>query len=237
MLRIAIVEDSDADARLLRAHLERYSREHECELQIERFPSGLRFIEAYEPVWDIVMMDVEMPGLDGMATARRLRALDASVCLIFVTNLAQYAIGGYEVDAIDFLLKPLNYFQFALRLDKAVRICALRKGRSIAVDTQDGLVRLRLTEIYYVESQKHYLTFHTVNGEYRSRGSLRGLAGELPEESFAPCHASYLVNLEYVERIEPQQVTVHGEVLPVSRSCRSGLLDAFARYLGGRQGW
>lgn len=237
VLRIAIVEDCDADAERLREYLNRYAREHASEFSVARFADGMRFLDGYEPVYDIVMMDIEMPRMDGMATARRLRELDGSVCLIFVTNLSQYAIDGYEVDAIDFLLKPLQYFQFSQRLDKAVRVCELRRGRSIAVDTQEGKLRLRLNEIYYVESQKHYLIFHARGENFRSRGTIKELMKELPGEAFALCHASFLVNLEYVERIETQQVTVHGETLPVSRSCRQGLLDAFARYLGGRRGW
>ena len=237
MLHIAIVEDDAADSQLLQELLRQYEREHECAFRVTCFSDGMSFMDEYEAVYDVVLMDIEMPRLDGMATARKLRELDSTVCLIFITNLAQYAIQGYEVDAIDFLLKPLEYFQFALRLEKAIRTCGLWKQRSIAVDTQDALIRLPLNELYYVESEKHYLTFHAKRGDFRCRGTIKSAMEELPQETFARSHSSYLVNLNYVERVDRKQVIVHGEALPVSRSCRQALMDAFTRYLGGGHGW
>lgn len=237
MLHIAIVEDNKADSDLLQELLHQYEQDNSCRFQITCFSNGMSFLDEYEAKYDIILMDIEMPQLDGMSTAKRLREIDSTVCLIFITNLAQYAINGYEVDAIDFLLKPLEYFQFSLRLHKAIHICGLWKERSIAVDTQDALIRLPLNEIYYVESEKHYLTFRTKRGEYRSRGTIKTVMGELPRETFARSHSSYLVNLGYVERIERKQVIVHGMALPVSRACRQELIDAFTRYLGGEHGW
>ena len=201
MLNIAIVEDNAEDSRILRELLSRYEQENGCNFQISCFSDGMSFLDDYEPKYDIVMMDIEMPRMDGMVTARALRAQDPAVCLIFITNLAQYAISGYEVDAIDFLLKPLQYFPFSTRLEKAIRTCGLWKERSVAVETQNSLVRLPLDEIYYVESEKHYLTFHTKQGDYRSRGTIKSLIPELPQETFSCCHASYLVNLLHVEQI------------------------------------
>ena len=237
MLHIAIVEDNEMDTGILLENLHQYELDNGCSFQTTCFPNGTGFLEKYKPVYDIVMMDIEMPGMNGMDTARRLRELDPSVCLIFITNLAQYAISGYEVDAIDFILKPLQYFQFSTRLDKAIRTCGLWKERSVVVETQSSLVRLPLDEIYYVESEKHYLTFHAKRGDYRSRGTIKSIEADLPQEAFARCHASYLVNLEYVEQIDRKQVLVHGKTLPVSRACQKSLMDAFTRFLGGKRGW
>ncbi len=237
MLYIAIVEDNEADRSVLLEFLRQYEEDNGCSFQITWFPDGVSFLEEFKPVYDIVMMDIEMPGLGGMDTARRLREVDPTVCLIFVTNLAQYAINGYEVDAIDFMLKPLQYYQFSVRLSKAIRTCDLRKERSVSIETPSSLVRLPLDEIYYVESDKHYLTYHAVRGDFRCRGQLKSLMAELPGEMFARCHASYLVNLEHVERIDRNQVFVHGKALPVSRACQKSLMDAFTRFLGGRRGW
>ena len=236
LLQIAIVEDNPEDARQLISLLQQYGQERHCAFRITRFSDGMSFLDEYQGKWDIVMMDVEMPHMDGMSAAKRLRQVDERVCLIFITNLAQYAITGYEVNAMDYLLKPLAYFPFSRRLDRAIHNCRLWKERSIGVETQSGLVRLPLGEIWYVESEKHYLIFHTQSGDVRSRNTLRMLQKELPEESFQRAHASYLVNLAHVERIERQQVLVHGTWLPVSRSCAKSLMDAFTRYLGREQG-
>ena len=109
MFRIAIVEDEDACARLLEDYIRRYGETAGDAFRTDRFPNGLEFIENYRPVYDVILMDIRMPLVDGMEAARRLRAQDEETALIFVTNMAQYAIKGYEVQALDFMLKPVQY--------------------------------------------------------------------------------------------------------------------------------
>lgn len=233
MLRVSIVEDNIADFQHLQDFLRLYELENGCKFSVRRFVDGMSFLDDYQSETDIVLMDIEMPQMDGMAAARKLREFDDSVCLIFITNLAQYAISGYEVNAIDYLLKPVQYFPFSMCLKKAIRLCGLWKERSVAVKTKNSLVRLTLDQITYIESEKHYVTFHAGTRLLRSRGTIRKLMESLPSETFAQCHASFLVNLAYVQQVERKQTLVDGQWLPVSRSCYQNLMDAFTRYLGG----
>lgn len=236
-MHIAVVEDRKEDRDLLLELLKKYELENDCRFQVTCYGDGMSLLDEYQAIFDIVMMDIEMPGMDGMEAAKKLRELDSSTCLIFITNLAQYAIRGYEVDAMDFLVKPLQYFPFSLHLKKAIHACGLWKQRYIGVDTPKGIVKVPLEHLYYVESEKHYLVSHTQSGDLRSRGTIKDMLEELPKESFARCHASFIVNLNYVERVGRSGVLIHGATLPVSRSCYKDLMDAFARYLGGRRGW
>lgn len=122
MIKIAIVEDDEKDAEILRSYIDRFGAEHAEQFVIERFNDGMQFISAYSATFDIVFMDIEVPVFDGISTARKLRELDNDVCLIFVSNLAIYALVGYEVDAMDYMVKPVKYFNFALKMEKAVRL-------------------------------------------------------------------------------------------------------------------
>lgn len=122
MLHVSIVEDDPSSAKLLGRYVKKYFEETGGEYKLSYFTDGLQFIADYSGNCDIVFMDIEMPRLDGMATARRLRAIDQTVSLIFVTNMAKYALKGYEVDALDFMLKPVEYFNFCLKMEKAIRL-------------------------------------------------------------------------------------------------------------------
>lgn len=120
MVNVAIVEDEIRSADVLCGFLERYGSEKGREFAVSRFTDAIAFLENYVPRYDIVFMDIQLPDMDGMTASRRLRALDRDVILIFVTNMANYAVSGYEVDALDFIVKPVSYFPFTVKLERAL---------------------------------------------------------------------------------------------------------------------
>lgn len=109
MLQIAIVEDEADLAQQTKDNVVRYLNEHGLEGNIAVFNDGMDIAENYKPIWDILLLDIEMPLLDGMSAAQKIREQDATVVMIFITRMAKYAIKGYEVDALDFILKPITY--------------------------------------------------------------------------------------------------------------------------------
>lgn len=112
MISVAIVEDEAEQAGILLSYLERYGQEYGVGFQATHFSGSLAFLNDVRTIFDIVFMDIEMPYKNGMEAAAEMRQINTESCLIFVTNMAQYAIKGYEVDAMDFVLKPVNYFAF-----------------------------------------------------------------------------------------------------------------------------
>ena len=141
MITIAIVEDDKKSAKILQDYILRYSEEKQEPLAVECFENGLNFISDYKASCDIALMDIEMPHMNGLDTARKLREFDSQIPLIFITNMAQYAINGYEVQALDFMVKPIEYFNFSLKLDKAIRICKKLHGYQIYVPSEQGTDR------------------------------------------------------------------------------------------------
>ncbi len=117
MIRIALVDD-DPGARRCCASTARFTAEQAVEFAIEEFTDGSELTGSYAPRFDIIFLDVEMENLDGFTTARIIRETDPQVMLIFVTNMGQFAIKGYEVDALSYLLKPVPYFAFSQELKR-----------------------------------------------------------------------------------------------------------------------
>lgn len=128
MFKIAIVEDREETRESLNRFVRQYAQEQGLQVEISLITDGAEIAEHYTPGFDIIFMDVEMPRLDGFGAAEAIRAVDADVVLVFVTNMAQYAIRGYEVDALDYVLKPVNYYQFCTKLSRAIQRVQRRRG-------------------------------------------------------------------------------------------------------------
>ena len=138
MINVAIVEDEKKAAELLVSYFGKYGKEYGVDFRTVCFDNPVDFLTKYSAGYDMVMMDIEMPDIDGMATVRKLREVDSEVMVIFVTNLAQYAVKGYEVDAFDFIVKPVIYAEFAMKLTRAVKNIRSRDSRDIWVSTRSG---------------------------------------------------------------------------------------------------
>lgn len=130
MLKIAVVEDQTEVRESLCQFIRQYAGEQGLQAEVEPFADGAVIAEGYQPGYDIIFLDVEMPRLGGFGAAERIRAVDPDVVLVFVTNMAQYAIKGYEVDALDYVLKPVSYGAFCTKLSGPSSGCsAARVGR------------------------------------------------------------------------------------------------------------
>ena len=198
------------------------------------YPNGLEFITNYQPGFDAVFMDIKMPLIDGMEAAEKLRKIDSDVILIFVTNMAQLAIRGYKVNAMDFMVKPVSYFDFALEMDKIRREHERRSEDYIWVKSSGVLRRIDFADIFYIEIIMHDVYMHTEKETVNFRGSLKNLEEQLDPRAFSRCNNCYIVNLQHVKAVKEDIVILeNGAELHMSRTRKRQFMNALTAYFSG----
>lgn len=233
MYKIGIVEDNNDELQTLREHLKRYEYARHERFDIRVFHKAEDMISGSER-FDLLLLDIDLPGISGFEAATLLRSFNEVTPIIFVTSLSQYAVRGYEVEALDFMVKPVSYGSFALRMDKALRVMQRNANASTCIKTKDGLRVLQQQEIAYVEAQRHYCFYHLISGEVlRSRVNISDVANEFSSDIFARISVSYLVNMAQIARIQGNAITlVSGEQFSISRTYRYEALNTITAYLG-----
>ena len=236
MYRMLIVEDTPAEADLLRGHLQRYASEKNLSFSIETLSSALEFINSRH-VADLIFMDIDMPGINGMEAAEVLRTYDAETPLVFVTNLAQYAVRGYEVGAAGFIVKPVTQPKLELAMDKVLGRLRATGSERIVIPTSGGVRVTPVRDVCYVELVRHDLVFHLSSGEepIRVRGTIRQVTEHIrPEGPLLQISSGCVVNMDYVQLIKGSEVQMtDGAALPLSRARRREAIESFSSYLGG----
>lgn len=232
MINIAIVEDEAMYAKQLEEFLHQYGAENGETFDITIYSDGDQVVHKYKSQYDILLMDVEMKFMDGMSAAEEIRKVDTEVVIIFITNMAQYAIRGYAVDALDYVLKPVSYFAFSQRLNRAISRMKKREQKVITVNIKGGTVRINIANIYYIESQGHNLILHTILGNYESPGTMKDIEEKLSEMNFCRGNKGYLINLQHVDGIQDGCALVKGEQLLLSRSRKKEFMEALTKYWG-----
>ena len=232
MLHIAIVEDEENYSRELEEYIHRYGVETSRQFKVTHFQDGEDIVESYSGGFDLLLMDIQMEFMDGMTAAEKIRERDQEVQIIFITNRNDYAIRGYEVDALDYVLKPVSYYIFAKKLDKAFSRIANKKSETITISTKNGVRRIRTEELYYIESDAHNLIYHTVKGDYTTRERIKDAEKILENKGFFRSNKCYLVNLQHVDGIHDGCCEIHGDKLLISRARRGEFMVALSRHMG-----
>jgi len=232
MIRIAIVEDEAHYKDQLMEYLHKFEQELGEHIEIATYADGDEFVEDYKAQFDIILMDVQMRFMDGMSAAEEIRKVDSEVVIIFITNMAQYAIKGYAVDALDYVLKPISYFQFSQRLNRAIERMKRREEHFITIKIKGGVKRFQISDIYYIESQGHKLIYFTKVGEVETSGTMKELEAQLKGYHFFRGNKGYFINLEHVEGMDDVFAIVKGKQLLISRPKRKAFMEALSNYWG-----
>lgn len=229
-MRAAIVEDEHEAAEKLKKFATQFSQEHQLDLEIDVFSDVEVFLLQQAGTYSLVFMDILMPKMDGLSAAKQLREKGSRAALIFVTNMAQMAIRGYEVDALDFMVKPVSYESFVMKMRHALRYLERFIDDSLVIAIPGGVRRFSIRTIHYIEVNGHYLVVHTTDGPQQVRGSLQAVEEKLKQRQFFRCNNCYLVNLGFVERTEGAKVIVAGVPLQMSRPRMKPFLKRLTEY-------
>ena len=235
MIKIAILEDDQKQAECLTNMLHRYRNEHdEFIYTVSHYDKSLQLLGDYHCDVDLLLLDIQMPDMSGIDVAKRIRAIDDHVMIVFITTVTRYAIEGYLVNAFDYVVKPLLYDTFKVKMDRVRKVLAHQKSAiNIEVRNKEEIRLISADDISFIEVSNHDVLIHTFAEVYRQWGSLKQYEALLQDAHFARCNACYLVNLKYVQSISGDNVRVYQEDLTISKSRRKEFLAAIAQYKGG----
>ncbi|MFG6358866.1 MAG: LytTR family DNA-binding domain-containing protein [Acetatifactor sp.] len=239
-MKIAVVEDEKIHADLLIRLLETWLKENKVDFCIREFPSAAAFLFEWEQdqAWNVLFLDIQMPGLNGVELAREIRKENRRVALVFVTGMTDYLLEGYEVEALHYLVKPVDGARVASCMERVFSRCleqekretVLTEARELAGGEKGSRITLRLLpeDIVYLEAVTHNTEFHTKDRCYVVREGINVWRERLPEKMFCACHRSYLVNLLHVAHLEKDAVILDdGRQVPLSRKSYKDVNRAF----------
>ena len=233
-LTVAVVEDEFEEREKIRKCLAEVEEQLGTRFYVDEYTTAEAFLMYFESQYDLIFMDIHFEkGMDGMEAARQLRQIDTAVLLVFVTNLVQLAVKGYEVDAVDFMVKPLETFSFVLKMKRILGRAVHRKEQYISVKIQGETLNLPCCQIQYVESEGHYVKYHCRDGVFAEYIAFKEAEKKIRDPVFFRCNRGILVNLRLITRINQETCVIGGEEIPVAKVFRASLKKAYAGYLSG----
>lgn len=242
MMKIALCDDEPAVREEVRSFLEQYRTQRKRDLEAVTFRGPLEMLAAMErgAQFDILLLDILMPGQDGIETAAEIRKFDSNVKIVFLTSSPEYAVQSYAVNAFYYLLKPLQTESFFPLLDSIFETYEREQSSSLLLRCRDRILRVYINQIEFCEVIHRTLFIHLVSGEVlESVGSLNKLEKQLAGYGcFLRFHRSYLVNLDYVHSISHRAVVMSSQTeIPVPRGKYEEIKNAFlenAFRIGGK---
>lgn len=235
MLRIAACDDCSEDRALLGEQLKMYFLDAPFSYTLSMRESGRDFLKHYIAFsYDIVFLDVEMPGENGIEIAKEIRRIDSSVIIIFLTSHKKYVFSSFLAEPLQYLVKPLRYKD----LDETMALAEgrVKKNREeyYLINHNNTTINLPLKQILYFESKGRIVNAYTSSECYPFYAKLNDVEKELCDRNYLRAHQSYLINMQYITRISATAILLNtGKELPVSRSKKNAIHDKFWAYLGG----
>ena len=229
-MRVALVGGDRETITQLVSFVERYSVETGEKVHITRFSDGIDVVSDYSANFDVIILDTVTKHMGWLKTAETIRSMDRKVVLAFVTTDPINAVSGYSVDATSFMIKPLSYAVFAQEINRCIAKVKSFQKKHIMISRENGMDRIELDKIVYIESAGHKMVIYTTEKTYCVYETMRGLENKLPKEQFARCNYCYIVNLAHVMGVHGEYVVLDGKELKISRSRRKVFIDILSQF-------
>lgn len=237
--KIAVVDDERDVLEKITELLHKYA-DSCCEdliFEVDTYSTGDEFLGSDSKSYDVIFLDINMPGTNGLRVAKWIRDSNKTAIIFFCTHYAQYAVKGYEVDALGYILKPIEEQSFNRNLERMMKLLKASQHRQIHIKTVGGGEVIGVSDIIYIEVRIHNLFYYVIDesnsvAEFKTRGSMQEMTDSLGELGFARCGNSFLVNLRHVRALKGGEVSLDGGInLTVSRKFLRGFTDSFMKYL------
>ncbi|MBD5103886.1 MAG: response regulator transcription factor [Ruminococcaceae bacterium] len=228
--KIAICDDEQNQIEYISSVVSKWSSQNGCACDINVFNSAEAFLFEYEDnkAYDILLLDVEMKSITGIELAKRIRKDNNRSEIIFITSHFEFVGEGYEVDALHYLLKPIDDNKLIQVLNKAADKLSV-EPTFVVISCEDGTIKLYESDILYVEAFLHYIVIHTKDKEYRIKESISAFEEKLSGD-FYRIHRSYVVSLKHITRISRTSVNIGNLELPLSRGKYDDVNRAFIEH-------
>lgn len=238
-INIAIVDDEEIQVELLEKYVKIWANKKDIRVITEVFYNGesFQFSWSMDKTYDVLLLDIEMPGINGVELAKKIRKEDNLINIIFITAITDYIGEGYDVEAINYLIKPIDEKKLYECLDKAFEKTP-KEEKITLIEEQGEIHRILQKDILYIESFGHNVEINTIDKKYNIRKNIGIMEKELDENNFVRCHRSYIVGLQHIKRIGKDNIELdNGEIVPVSRRQYVNVNKVFIQYYSGEGGY
>lgn len=230
-VKIAILEDEIQEAQTTLDHMSKFFAENKIEYEYFLENNASDFIKHDFSDVDLVLLDIIMEGeLNGFEAAKIIREKNKKIAIIFLTKTIHYAVKGYEVKAFDYIVKPLLYEDFALKMSIFLKTLLTDGNIEHVFKCKDTLIKVKEKDILYIDIYKHYLTIHTLNGDFEVRGSMKEIEQVL-SNVFSRCSSNCIINLIHLDEIKKDDVLINGVYIKITAKYKQSFLKDLALYL------
>lgn len=234
MIKIAFIDDSKEQQAIYDEYMSRYQKDHMYDYTIDKYYDGDDLVFNFKANYDIIFLDVEMERMNGIDTANFIRKQDENVIIVFVTNMAQYAIKGYSVKALDYLLKPITYYGFEHILTNSIELLKQSRKSFLLVTNKDETTKIDTSTIMFIESIGHKVKIVTKDKDYFMAATIKDIENDLKNrKQFFRSNKCYIVNLAYVTKTVEDCAVIDKHNLLISKRRKKEFMTALTEYIGG----